>query len=106
MIKINPKQTVESLKAYGFTNYDKPTLYMCKGLELTITFNMSISIKTFKVEIDVLDNDFCQPYDYQYFLSKNPNHEFARKIEKKVNAILAKLQADGIIEGYLEGMYI
>jgi|SRR5690606_1501361 len=106
-IKINPKQTVESLMEYGFTNHHESTLYYSRNICENISFNLSVNKETLEIErLDVLDEDWLQPYDYQYILLDNPKAEFARNVYFKVNKILTKLQNDGIITGFTVGMYI
>jgi|GEM_PF-5299779 len=106
-IKINPNQTVESLMKYGFSNHHEPTLYFCRILIDEISFGISIDKKSLEVtNIDVLDEDFLQPYDYQSILMKDANHKYARMVFDKVDVVLNKLQNDGVIEGYTRGMYV
>lgn len=106
-IKLTSDQTVESLLNYGFSNHHEPTLYFCRMLIDEISFNINIDKKSLKIKnIDVLDEDFLQPYDYQRILMSDTNHKYARMVFDKVDVILSKLQSDGIIEGYTKGMYI
>ncbi|MFP7486277.1 hypothetical protein SFC65_19125 [Priestia filamentosa] len=106
-ILINQNQTADTLLKYGFTNHREPTLYFCRKLTENITFNLSVNKKTLKVEkLDVLDEDFLQPYDYQEILMTNKDHPFAKHIYYKVNDMLNKLQNDGIITGFNIGMYV
>lgn len=72
-----------------------------------ISFNLRVSKKTLKItDIDVLDENFMQPYDYQAMIMDNRNYTTARKVFDKVNEILSKFQDDGIIAGYQRGMYV
>lgn len=106
-ILINSKQTAESLLEYGLTNRHEPTLYYSRSLGDDISFNISIDKLTLDIkDIDVLDEDFCQPYDYQRILLHDGEHKFAKNIYFKVNGILSQLQKDGIIEGFKIGMYV
>jgi hypothetical protein len=106
-IKIAENQTAESLMKYGFTNHHKPDLYFCRGVGKDISFNLSVDKKTLQIKnIDILDEDFLQPYDYQAMLLKNKNHPIAKSVYYKVNELLGKLQEDGIIIGFKIGMYI
>lgn len=106
-IRVNPKQTVEKLVKYGFTNYREPCLYYGRYLGNEIGFSITVDKETLEIErLDVLDEDFCQPYNYQSILMKEPTHEFARDIYNKVNNILGKLQNDEVIEGFEVGMYV
>src|SRR5690606_14613038 len=106
-IKLNSDITAEQLKAYGFTDYSEPTLYYCRSLGNDITFNFSVGKETLEItRIDVLDENFLQPYDYQQMLMSGSDNEFAQSVYHKVNSILSKMQDDGIITGFEEGMYI
>ena len=82
-------------------------MYYCRNLGHAITFNLSVNKSALEItRIDVLDEDFGQLFDYQSILLRGSSGEFALKIYNKVNSILAKLQSDGIITGFEEGMYI
>ena len=60
-------------------------------------------------QIDVLDDSFGQPYDYQSILSKptydEPN-QVAVKCYQEVEKYMERLQKAGIIEGHVKGEYI
>lgn len=58
------------------------------------------------INIMVLDMDFCQPFDYQYILNKNPNNECSNIIKEQVEEWMQYLQDNGVISGYTKGMYI
>lgn len=106
-IKINPKQTTQSLIDYGFTNHYEPHLYFLQMLNENISFSITVIKETLEIErIDVLDEDFCQPYDYQSILMRENDFEFARRIYYQVNNILSKMQEDGIVTGFQVGMYV
>ena len=79
----------EKMKEIGFhknyyegTKHEKysPYWYFSRTLELPkdkkyhgfeISFNVNIPKDGSDIRIDVLDEDFCQPYDYQYMLENN-----------------------------------
>lgn len=106
-IKLKEGVTVESLLDYGFTNYNKPTLYLMRMVGKNISFNLGIDKATLEItSIDVLDEDFLQPYDYQSILMKNNNNSFACGIFNAVDKILSGMKDVGIITGYQRGMYI
>ena len=60
------------------------------------------------IEIMILDDNFCQPYDYQNMLhgvdhesEKNANwYKYAMKVHNKVQEIMDKLVENGVISGY------
>lgn len=56
--------------------------------------------------IDVLDEDFGQPYDYQWILSQDPDFAYARKVAVNVERELRILADAGVLVGWREGMYV
>ena len=66
------------------------------------------------IEIMILDDNFCQPYDYQNMLhgvdherEKNTNwYKYAMKVHNKVQEIMAKLVEGGVISGYERNDFI
>jgi hypothetical protein len=54
----------------------------------------------------VLDEDFGQPYDYQYMLKKNPNFEPYLIIKEQVEEYMKYLQDNGVLSGHEYGDYI
>lgn len=95
------------MRKIGFTDCVKDTWYYCKDLLNEISFNVTVKKNDpTDFRIDVLDEDFCQPYDYQYLLDKNPNFEFAKKIFVLVESEMARLAALGIVSGHRYGEYI
>lgn len=105
-IKINvlPK---EEMRKIGFTDYREGYWYLCKRLTSDISFNLDVC-KTDSSDwrIDVLDENFCQPYDYQYYLSKENPPQVAVKVNDMVEEIMLMLTTYGIVEGWKPGDYI
>ena len=66
------------------------------------------------IEIMILDDNFCQPYDYQNMLhgvdherEKNTNwYKYAMKVHNKVQEIMAKFVEGGVISGYERNDFI
>ena len=56
--------------------------------------------------IDIFDDDFGQPYDYQHMLSKNPNFKYALKVKDEVDKTMQYLMDNNIITDYKIGDYI
>lgn len=103
----------EEMRAIGFTDYAKDTWYFCRMIKFTkghrgldISFNVSIPKDNSDIQIDVLDEAFCQPYDYQYMLDKNPNFEPALVVKEQVEDWMKYLQDSGVISGHVYGEYI
>lgn len=57
------------------------------------------------LDIQVIDENFGQPYDYQYILNRS-NNEFALRIKELVEVEIERLQSFGVISGHLYGEYI
>ena len=106
-IKLNPNLKEETLLNFGFTKEPTSEFYMMSKLTSDISFNVEIDIETNDISIEILDEDFLQPYDYQIML-KNPNYvpKIAKIVHHKVQEIMKKLVDSGIIVGYKENDYI
>ena len=96
----------KDMRKCGFTNYYKPNWFFCRNLGNGIEFNITIPKDGSEAWIDVLDSDFCQPYDYQYILENKPTHEFALKIKSAVEDLMVDMQNKCIISNYEVGDYI
>ena len=59
--------TDEQMRNIGFTDNFKPNWYFCKRIceKYPVTINFSINKKTKNCEIDILDENFLQPYPYE-----------------------------------------
>ena len=75
-----------------------------RGIE--IDFTVKIPKDGSDLNIMVLDDDFCQPYDYQRILSKNPNHPCASIVNEQVERWMEYLQEQGVLSGHVRGEYI
>ena len=103
----------EKMRNIGFTDYSKDTWYFCRMIKFPkghrgfdISFNVSILKDNSDIRIDVLDEDFCQPYDYQYMLDKTPNFEPCLIVKEQVEDWMKYLQGKGVISGHVYGEYI
>ena len=77
-----------------------------RGKNLGRDISMNITLEEDKIQIDFLDDAFCQPYDYQEMLRKNPSNEFCLEIHKQAQEIMLELSHAGIISGYQTCHYI
>lgn len=59
-----------------------------------------------KFRLDVFDEDFGQPYDYQDILKHNPSCIPALRVWVEVEEIMQRLSALGIVTGHVFGEYI
>lgn len=107
LIKANAASDKEMREA-GFTDHRDGIWYYCAMLSDVsgISFNCTINKKTNHVKIDVLDEDWLQPYDYQSILKEDTKHHYALLVHAQVQKQMQKLQEIGIIDGYIPNDYI
>ena len=96
------------MRSLGFGDWYDRWVYM---KDIDKMSDIYLSVRIYKDNpgnycIDVIDDDFGQPYDYQYILSKNPSHEFALKVKSKVEKEVWRLVDAGVISGHKRGAYI
>lgn len=96
----------KKMREIGFTDYSKDSWYYCRGLGSDISFNVSINKKTSEIKIDVLDEWFLQPFDYQAQIQDGRNDDFINNINKQVQEQMKYLMDAGVITGYRMGDYI
>ena len=96
----------KKMREIGFTDYSKDSWYYCRGLGSDISFNVSINKKTSKIKIDVLDECFLQPFDYQAQIQDGRNDDLINNINKQVQEQMKYLMDAGVITGYRMGDYI
>lgn len=106
----------EKMREIGFTDYAKDSWYFCRLIKFPkekrryrnfeISFNVTIPKDNSDIRIDVLDEAFCQPYDYQYVLSKVPNSEACLVVKEQVEEWMKYLQDNGVLRGHIYGEYI
>lgn len=99
----------DKMRSLGFTDYREGYWHISKTIpELSdITFNLSVNKKNpYDYRIDVLDENFCQPYDYQHMLTKNKNFAPALRCLKAVEEYMDWLTKEGIVSGHKRGEYV
>lgn len=109
----------KEMKKTGFTNYVEGQWYFYKNIRLPkkrkfsdteISFNVTIYEDGSDIRIDILDEDFLQPYDYQYILAcapvSHPERELANVVKEQVEKWMKHLQNKGILSGHNYGEYI
>lgn len=96
----------DRMRAAGFTDNRSTVWYYCANLGRDISFNVTIPKDGSRLTIDVIDEMFLQPYDYQAILRRNPLHPLAHDIYEAVEKQMAKLTIAGIISGHVPGDYI
>lgn len=95
----------KEMRKIGFTDRDKDVWYFCRTLICDISFNVCIPKDGSEAWIDVLDEEFCQPYDWQYLLSEFRS-PIALIVDHFVKGWMLYLQQMGAIENYCEEDYI
>lgn len=100
----------KEMRELGFTDYQKGYWYFCRSLCFNIIFDISINKKEPEdFRIDVLDDDFFQPYDYQFMLSSKAYGEYnpvAIKVYDEIEKWMEFFKEKGIISGHEKGEYI
>ena len=103
-ISLLPEQEMRSL---GFTDRREGYWYLHKNLGHNISFNLSVAKEnTEDWRIDVLDELFLQPYDYQFLMAEGIVNNVAKDVKAKVEQLMQMLVEKGIVTGYNKGDYI
>ena len=99
----------KEMRRIGFTDFAKDRWYYCKMVNKRCDISFSITIPKENPEnwrIDILDEAFCQPYDYQYMLSHGSKNAVALSVSEEVEKQMRYLADSGIISGHERGDYI
>jgi hypothetical protein len=105
----------KEMRKIGFSDYAKENWYYCRRVDFhkekryktfDITFNVTIPKNGSEIGIDILDDDFGQPYDYQRMLKKDHNFEPALIVKEFVEDQMKYLQDAGVLSGHVYGEYI
>lgn len=96
----------EEMRELGFTDYAKDRWYFCRGVggkDSDISFNITIFKKTKDIQIDVLDEMFLQPYDFQMYIG---TVAVANRVYDDVQNYMKFFMDNGVIYGYTLCDYI
>lgn len=96
----------DEMRELGFTDFAKDTWYFSRrvgGENSDISLNITIFKRTGNIRIDVLDEMFLQPYDFQMYIGKN---EIANRVYDDVQSYMKYFMDKGVISGYTLGDYI
>lgn len=96
----------EQMRELGFTDHSGKNWYYVQRVAQDITFNLTLPKDGGRLSIDVLDEDYGQPYDYQAILKRSPKLDFAQNVKFQVEFLMQSFSDKGIITGYKKGMYI
>lgn len=104
----SPTRPDAEMRAYGFTDHVPEEWYLCRKVseDGTTTLNLTIAKDGSDWVIDVLDEYFLQPYDYQGLLKRNPDNGYARAVADECERQYRLLTEAGILTGWHEGMYV
>ena len=118
-VNANIKATIlpeDQMRKIGFTDYSKDIWFFSRSIQFPkekrykgfdISFNISINKEdTENLRIDILDEDWCQPYDYQSMLKNDPKFEPCLIVKEQVEKWMKYLQDKGILSGHEYGEYI
>lgn len=117
-IKLNSKHTNASIKAnilpdkemrkIGFTDHNPDVWFYITpySQDTSIDFVVTIPKDGSDIEIITLDNNFCQPYDYQAILHDYPDNSFTLKFREFVEEEMAYLESKGVLSGHAKYEYI
>lgn len=105
----------EKMREVGFTDHCNDKWYYSRMVEFPrekryknfeISFNVIIPKNGDRLRIDILDEDFCQSYDYQRMLRRNIKFEPAIIVKEFVEKQMEYLQQQGVLSGHIYGEYI
>lgn len=99
----------EKMREIGFTDHNPDTWFYFKTVYPKGEISFSVSVKKDNPDdwrIDVLDEDFCQPYDYQAILRDNPRASIPLAVRNEVEKHMKILTDAGVISGHEYGEYI
>lgn len=96
------------MRALGFTDHVPEKWYLCRRVSERgdITLNLTIAKNGSDWMLDVLDENFLQPYDYQWLLERDPNNTYARAVADECERQYRLLTEAGILTGWHEGMWV
>lgn len=98
------------MRELGFTDCAKDTWHFCRMLhpkKYEISFNVSIKKNNpDDLRIDILDEDFLQPYDYQYMLSNGSTNKVALAVKEQVDKLMMYLIDNGVLSNWQVGDYV
>lgn len=98
----------DKMRKTGFTDFCEGHWYFSRNVwKDDISFNLSIpKDNPSNWEIDILDEDIMQPYDYQYYLTQQNYPKIALSVREKVEEWMSYLADAGVLSGHLYGDYI
>lgn len=98
----------EKMRELGFTDCVPEKWYFCRYVsdDKETTFNVTIPKDGSRLAIDVFDENFLQPYDYQECLRIDLKNKYADIVKQNVESYMQHLSEKGVIVGWMPGIYI
>lgn len=110
----------DKMRELGFTDCSKLNWYFSRLIKFPknkkyrgfeVSFNVTIPKNGDSIRIDILDEAFCQPYDYQNMIinarnNNRPVNETCKIVFKQVEEWMEYLQNNGVLSGHVYGEYI
>ena len=100
----------DKMREIGFTDFNPKSWYFCRlGVGGLDDISFSISIPKDNPSdwcIDILDENFLQPYDYQAMIERKTDNDIPYRVQKDVEHWMEYLKESGIISGHEYGEYI
>lgn len=83
------------------------TWVFCEGIDPEISINIRITDDCVGT-IDVLDDDFCMPYDFQDMIQRcrNKAPSVAIEVQHRLYSILDSMKTMGVLENWEWGDYV
>lgn len=96
----------QDMRTLGFTDSSDGSWYLRRGVGQDVTLNLYIPKNGSRFRLDIIDDNFLKPYNYQDVLKQSPHHELALEVQQSVEKALEFLSKVQIIHGFEKGMYI
>lgn len=96
----------ERMRAMGFTDHRPEVWFYSAPIAFDIFFHLTIPKDGNRLRIDVIDEEFGQPYDYQMLLRQKNPPPVAETARIAVEALLQMFTNVGVLHGWKPGMYV
>lgn len=81
-----------------------------KNINISLHISLPLNYNYDELDIKVIDEDYLQPYDYQYLIEmaerENKTNDVAIAVRDEVEDIIARLQRAKVLSGHNRGDYI
>lgn len=94
------------MRRLGFTDHNPEQWYQYWQIDNDISLNVRIKKDGSDWRIDVFDERFLQPYDYQRLLEENPDNLWANMTKAFVDSRMLWLKSKGVISNWDIGDYV